>query len=510
MLEESGEQPLPAEMADCVKVILRYRAEVTVQLFLQGKLAGIERFISTSGLTDGELIGRCRYVSLLTEIIPRALLNRFHLAQELLGTSGGGQFLLVIPSEFAAEAEEFLHAADDALAGFTRGLLKLRWAMTENLGDWSDIRKRLQEQDDQKRRAPLSISPLSFAPIEPAPAVETAWFEEMFARLRTRVGWDASEPALLTLEGGDPQWVVGLGEQDGLPVATHLAMDESGNAPAPCAELAQRAAGRPLWGVLRGDIDEFGVRLRRAQTVEEHIQFSVLFRRFFAGELHLACCAPDYWRKVSILYTGGDDFAVCGAWDALLALSKELHRLFHRTVEEFLKDAPGPEGKTISMALTLAPEAETPLARVWAEAGRQLEAAKTVGKDSISVLGRVLEWKQLAEAAELKDTMMRLIREFGTSPQFLAELSAFYRETDGGLPVRLNRTRAARASRPWRFHRRLSRVLESSTRQREFQKVKAELLGEFIRKNQSHVKLRPAGRIALEWARLASGPATEG
>jgi CRISPR-associated protein Csm1 len=481
-----------------------------VQLFLQGKLAGIERFISASGLTDGELVGRCRYVSLLTEIIPRALLHRFHLAQELLGTSGGGQFLLVLPSEFRAEAEEFLRSANGALGGFTKGLLELRWSMTENLGDWSDIRKRLAEQDEQQRRTPLATAAPVFEPFDPEPAVETAWFEEMFQRPRVRVGWDANEPALIALEKGDPQWAVGLGEPDGLPVATHLAMDESGSSPASCSELAARAAGRPLWGVLRGDIDEFGVRLRRAQTVEEHIQFSVLFRRFFAGELHLACCAPEYWRKVSILYTGGDDFAVCGAWDALLSLSRELHRLFHRTVEEFLREAPGPEGKTISMALAFAPEPTTPLSRVWTEAGRQLAVAKTIGKDSISVLGRVLEWKQLSEAAELKDTMIRLIRDFGTSPRFLAELSAFYRETDGALPVLLNRNRAARASRPWRFHRRLSRVLESTTRHREFQKVKAELLGEFIRKNQSHVKLRPAGRVALEWARLASSPGAEG
>jgi CRISPR-associated protein Csm1 len=480
-----------------------------VQLFLQGKLAGIERFISASGPSAGELIGRCRYVSLLTEIVPRSLLHHFHLAQELIGTSGGGQFLLVVPSEFRPGMEDFLRTTAASLRTFTGGLLDLRWSMTENLGDWSDIRKRLAEQDDLQRRAPLASSQASFEPFVPASDAGSELYDAMFRGQRSQVGWNAESPSLLVLDGGDPQWVVGLGETNGLPVATHLAMDDSGAEPASCADLAQRAQGRPLWGVLRGDIDEFGVRLRRAQTVEEHIQLSILFRRFFAGELHLACCAPDYWRKVSILYTGGDDFAVAGSWDALLALAPELHRLFHRTVEEFLKDAPGPEGKTISMAVALAPEPDTPLARVWAEAGRQLESAKTTGKDSISVLGRVLEWRQLTEAAEMKDTMLRLIREFGASPQFLAELAAFYRETDGALPVRLNRNRAARAARPWRFHRRLSRVLESSTRRREFEKVKAGLLGEFIRKNQSHVKLRPAGRIALEWARLASAPAVE-
>ena len=28
---------------------------------------------------------------------------------------------------------------------------------------------------------------------------------------------------------------------------------------------------------------------------------------------------PEFWRKVTVIYAGGDDFAVYGAWDALLA-----------------------------------------------------------------------------------------------------------------------------------------------------------------------------------------------
>jgi len=480
-----------------------------VQLFLQGKLTGIDTFISNSESPDGDLMGRCRYVSLLTEVIPRALLNHLHLAKELLGLAGGGQFLLVIPSEMLAEAETFLTEDGQRLAAFTGGALELEWASTENLGDWSDIRRRLAAVERTYERTPLSRSTPVFTPVEEKAVSSGGWFEDLFRRPEAQVGWSAESPSLLELDGGEPRWTVDLADDKALPIATHVAQNDADQSPASCEELGRRAAGRPLWGVLRGDIDGFGIRLRRAQSVEEHIQLSVLFRRFFSGELHLACCAPGYWRKTSILFTGGDDFAVVGAWDALMDLARELQRLFHRTVEEFLKDAPGPEGKTISMALALAPEPDTPLARVWEAAERNLETAKTAGKDSIYVLGRSLEWKQLGEAADLKETMMRLIQDFGASAQFLAELSAFYRETDGALPLRLNRNRAARTDRPWRFHRRLSRVLESASRHREFQKVKAELLGEFIRKKQSHVKLRPAGRVALEWARLASGTGQE-
>jgi len=33
--------------------------------------------------------------------------------------------------------------------------------------------------------------------------------------------------------------------------------------------LAARATGLPTWGVLRGDVDNFDIRIRRAQTIEK-------------------------------------------------------------------------------------------------------------------------------------------------------------------------------------------------------------------------------------------------
>ncbi len=105
--------------------------------------------------------------------------------------------------------------------------------------------------------------------------------------------------------------------------------------------------------MLRGDVDNFGIRIRRAQTIEEHIQLSVMYKQFFAGELEVLCSMPEFWRKVTVIYSGGDDFAVYGAWDALIGLAREMERLFHRFAEANLKDFAGPEGKTISMALAL-------------------------------------------------------------------------------------------------------------------------------------------------------------
>ena len=474
-----------------------------VPVFLEAKLLGTEPFVAAGLTGSDDCAGRALYVSLLAEILPRALLLRLGLAKELLGSSGGSQFLVVIPGESIEAASAFLEAASAKMLDFSGGTLSLKWAYTENLGDWIDVRKRLQAGYAVHAQAP---APASFEPFVPhiveAPA--SAFAKDLFARFTAFEGirWDADTASLLTLDGSGPawKWKAESGENS-LPVAIHYAPG-AGTEPATPAELAARARGRKVWGVLRGDVDHFGFRLRKAQTIEEHIQLSVLFKRFFAGELQLAASMGDFWQKISILYSGGDDFAVYGTWDALIPFAREIERLFHRFAEENLKDLPGPEGKTLSVAIALAESADAPLAAVYYQAGRQLDLAKASGKNSVALLGRTLEWKQLGEAAETKDVMVRLVDEFGCSPQFLGELKGFYRETGWGLPQRNLRGRSERIDRPWRFHRRLCRLLESQKRVREFQKARAALLGEFIGKKQAHVKLRPSGRVALEWARL--------
>ena len=85
----------------------------------------------------------------------------------------------------------------------------------------------------------------------------------------------------------------------------------------------------------------------------------------------------------------------------------------------------------------------------------------------------------------------------------LGDLAGFYRETDRVLPARAGRRAVETQDRPWRFYRRLSRVLDVPARSRDFQKARKSLLEEFLNRRQASVKLKPSGRVALDWARLA-------
>jgi CRISPR-associated protein Csm1 len=477
---------------------------MSVQLFLQSKILGIEDFLLSPPQDSAVLIGRSRWVTLLSEVLPRALVAELGLAKILVGTSGGGQFLVIIPAESRGAAEEILGAAAEEMTRLSQGALRLLWAATENLGDWSVVRKRLNEEMSRKLGAPLARSREGlFEPFAAATPSEEAveYFRTLTETVRQAksIGWSPDAPGRVSADAGKYTWALDEVSSE-FPVARHMAPGEQETAVADVKTLGARANGQRGWGVLRGDVDSFGVRMRRAQSVEEHIHLSVLYKQFFARELQFSCSLPEYWRKVSILFAGGDDFAVYGAWDALIQLGREIHRLFRRFSDENLKEFPGPEGKTLSMALAIAQPGEA-LLDVYGRAGADLEAAKSSDKDGFRVFGRTIEWKRVSDAADLKDTMTRLVQEFGCSPQFLAEIAAFYRDREPAGKQGSNRF-----EKPWRFHRRLTLTLGSGgPRDREFQKVRAALVTDLIGKSAAHLKLRPAGRVALEWAnRLVS------
>ena len=484
---------------------------MSVQILVQGRLFGAREFLLAPvpahldrARQEAFVTGRSHWISLLAEVLPRALIAELHLSRMLLGASGGEQFVVILPGEARENAEEFLNAARDQIHAISGGRLDLLWGVTESLGDWTVVRKRLNESMSRRRLTPLAEAGNAFfdqTPVAPSEEDEAYFIDSLSLQLHDArsVSWNPDQPArIMPGDGGRHAWplsnTAGGASADAIPLARQAALNDDGHPSATTLMLARRAQGRPAWGVLRGDVDDFTIRVRRAQSIEEHVTVSVLYKQFFAGELEVLCSMPEFWNKVSLLYSGEDDFAVYGAWDALIGLAREVQRVFERFAQEALKDLPGREGKTITMALELAPDDETSLASVFGRAGDGLAIAKASDKDCFCFLGRTLEWPQVADAAELKEELIRMVTDFGIEAGYIHELCGIYRQTKKSGS-------AKRPERPWRFHRRLSRILGSS-RSRDFQRARTSLVTDLAGKNPANLKLRPSGRVALEWARL--------
>jgi hypothetical protein len=103
----------------------------------------------------------------------------------------------------------------------------------------------------------------------------------------------------------------------------------------------------------------------------------------------------------------------------------------------------------------------------------------------------------LAHASELKDMLGRMVQKFAYPPEFLEDMMRFYQESPAGA----GGAESARFSRPWRYHRRLQ-LWSGGARDRELQKLRSRLIVDLIGKDAAQAQLRPAGNIALEWAKL--------
>ena len=498
---------------------------MSLQVFLQAQLLGASKFLTaehnlqadseTESVnvheSEADVIGRCAWLNLFCEVLPRALLAELRLSRMLLGSSSAEQFLLVLAEEDIPRANELLNRVAAALRELSGDTLQLIWSATENLGAWPIARKRLDDGLQAKISTPLAgntePAAAAFAPVTNTSApLAHRYFSGLAAQLPAakKVGWSSDQPAHLTWDEGQYTWP--LNEQsgfddEGILFPRRFAPNDSGT-PATAAEVAQRAEGTPRWGILCGDVDQFAAQLKSVASVEDHIHLSVLFKEFFAGEISVLCTLPEFWQKVGILYRGGDDFAVWGSWDGLLTLARELQRVFERFVEQNQQAFPGLEGKTLSMALAIAPSLGAPVASVFHDAFMQLEQAKATEPGTLHAFGRAIEWKRLPEAEEVKTSLVRLVRDFGYAPEYINDLAAVYREAFSG--ARSGRRKAVRVDKPWRTYMRLSRVIPQG-RNKEVANLRSAAITGLIGKRAAGLKLRPSARVGLEWARLAAG-----
>ncbi|MBV9156230.1 MAG: hypothetical protein JO097_08195 [Acidobacteriaceae bacterium] len=488
---------------------------MSLQVFLQAQLLGAEDFLASPPPVEhddmADLCGRCAWLNLICEVLPRALLSELRLSRMLLGSSSAEQFLVVLTAEDITRATEFLNLAAQAIAALSHGSLRLIWATTEDLGAWPVARKRLDDALSAKAATPISdvtdASALFLPSLPGRDDHDASYFANFAASLpsASKVGWSRDQPAHLTWDEGQYSWPLkeqSRADEDAILFPRRFALDDAEGKPSSLGELASRADGTPRWGVLRGDVDQFHALLRSAASIEDHIHLSALYKEFFAGELALLCTLPDFWRKVTILYRGGDDFAVIGAWDALVTMAREIQRLYEKFTEQTAPSAAGLEGKNISMALSIAPETGASPTAVFRDAGVQLRSAKAAEAGTFYLFGRAIEWKRLRDAEELKANLLRLVRNFGYSPQCINDLASVYREAYSARAAR--RGKPVPADKPWRTHLRLSRVIPPS-RGKDINNLRSAVIASLSGKKTAGVKLRPSARVGVEWARLAAG-----
>lgn len=160
------------------------------------------------------------------------------------------------------------------------------------------------------------------------------------------------------------------------------------------AELAQCAAGIPRLGVLRADVDNLGQAFamgfqrpdgnRQYVTLSRTAELSRQLSLFFKLHIRKLLAQPEYTltgqkkecRHAAIVYSGGDDLFIVGAWDDVIELAVDIRRSFAKFSENTL---------TISAGIGVYPAAY-PISVMAADTARLEEKSKSLpGKSAVTL-----------------------------------------------------------------------------------------------------------------------------
>ena len=209
-------------------------------------------------------------------------------------------------------------------------------------------------------------------------------------------------------------------------------------------ELAKKSKGIDRIGILRADVDDLGmafvmgfdnpsndnryVTLSRTAVLSR--QLSLFFKYFINGilkeaEYRIEDEGEKAERSATIVYSGGDDVFIVGAWDDVLEIGVDLRRKLLKFTDGTL---------TMSAGFGIYP-AGYPIHMMAEEVGRMESMAKHhPGKNAITLFdGKVYSWQELEDEV-IEDKYKKIARFFTRSPErgksFLYRLLDLTRKQD--------------------------------------------------------------------------------
>lgn len=221
---------------------------------------------------------------------------------------------------------------------------------------------------------------------------------------------------------------------DATPVKEGEAATQAGIAE--FSDLAQASDGVAWLGVLRMDVDSLGQVFREGlgqdATISRMSTLSESLRLFFEAWVPRRCRAynaPGDHPKLYLIYAGGDDLFVVGAWSALPELARQIRADF----QEFV----GGQHLTLSGGIAIEHQ-KFPLYQLAESARHALdEQAKTYRhpdggrqKDAICFLQTPLGWERFDALRQWRDRLLAMLTPAGeTTPLprgFLSRLTEIH------------------------------------------------------------------------------------
>ncbi|MBW2106858.1 MAG: type III-A CRISPR-associated protein Cas10/Csm1, partial [Deltaproteobacteria bacterium] len=193
---------------------------------------------------------------------------------------------------------------------------------------------------------------------------------------------------------------------------THLPQKEDGM-PLTFNEFAEKSKGLKRLGILRMDVDNLGRIFTKGfgnrASISRVTTLSRSLSQFFGGYLNTICCQHKYKDCISIIYSGGDDLFVVGAWNHIIDLAEEINTEF----KQFASNNPA---FTLSGGVAMTAK-KYPVYRGAKHAGDAESKAKDLKrkdgkeKDAFTFLSKALSWDDFTIARGIKELLYHCIAD---------------------------------------------------------------------------------------------------
>jgi len=174
-------------------------------------------------------------------------------------------------------------------------------------------------------------------------------------------------------------------------------------------DIASASTGIKRWGVLRADVDNLGKIFAEGLKAEERTisrmtMLSELLSLFFNAQVEKIVREENFKDDTYVIYSGGDDLFIIGAWSKLPDLAKRLYEDFQAFTAKRL---------TFSASIYIGPSKKFPVYQAANNAKEDLEQAKRNGKNKITFLGKPIPWEKFFFVEEIKNKIIYLLDEKG-------------------------------------------------------------------------------------------------
>lgn len=204
--------------------------------------------------------------------------------------------------------------------------------------------------------------------------------------------------------------------EDGLPKSFHHIAKMALNP----TSKEEKFTGIEAIGILKADVDNlgliFGYGLKR-NSLSRLASLSRQINYFFTIYLPHVLSKRKEFKDIYTVFTGGDDLFMIGPWNKIVEFASFLK-------DSFKKYVCGNKELTISAGISISKPGE-PVAIFAERAEEALKRSKENGRDSITLFGETVKWKDFEDMNEIKKSLVNWMDREIINNAMLYRLNSF-------------------------------------------------------------------------------------